>query len=670
MYSSSRRRPRRLVATRFSSKPVLGGGGGGATNKWFSVWTKSWWNQLLSSSHVWSRLVAGSRRLRPTKPLSHTNHHTPKYHYYYYNQVRTHRGSNHNKSPVIQVTRGRRKRVLQAHAFAETTTTSVPSLPLFGTLPEIPFTFSSPYCAHQPLYRRTITFAEYWQRVHTWWNANWAVVLLHVGSICTLIGFTRTDVLELRLFSFLGNVSGLVFQIVQPTVRLVTVAWTTTFASVNGYKMVGIVHERHRGMGVFRQATHEAWYTQYFLPHGVTPRQFATLLQCAHTVHVPKGQVLIRKGQALTHVYLIVQGRTRANVLGRYLSAISFDSNRQPQQTRQASSANTTTTIPPSPTALGDSGAWVGEMAFLEHYWNKTMTITKKPSTATPQPNQPEPTKTTTTMTTNPSTPWSLVWGEWLVPWNRPKPPPPTVQPAWWQSWWFPDTSTSSRQPVDSPKPFSFWRSWFQDATTATHKEHKTEKDPVWFFPLGRQQRPPPPQPQDNDDDKDMEEFAKFMEETMGPMGESVKKPPRPQEGNPGRPSDPPPVTTTSPTTTTTATTTTPTALFSIVAQEDCTVLVWSHEDLERVMAQSTDLRAALTRAMTAAIVGKVIHFTVHTQNQRLPSWSTWLDDWKHSAAATVQVVPPPTAPTTATATTETATSNDASSETTKGISN
>lgn len=32
----------------------------------------------------------------------------------------------------------------------------------------------------------------------------------------------------------------------------------------------------------------------------------------------------------------------------------------------------------------------------------------------------------------------------------------------------------------------------------------------------------------------------------------------------------------------------------------------WSHADMEALMARSTDLRAAMTRAMTAAIVGKV----------------------------------------------------------------
>ena len=49
-------------------------------------------------------------------------------------------------------------------------------------------------------------------------------------------------------------------------------------------------------------------------------------------------------------------------------------------------------------------------------------------------------------------------------------------------------------------------------------------------------------------------------------------------------------------------------------------------------MHSSADLRAGLTRAMTAAIVGKVIQFTMSRSAAIPTSWSAWLDDWKHTA--------------------------------------
>jgi len=46
-------------------------------------------------------------------------------------------------------------------------------------------------------------------------------------------------------------------------------------------------------------------------------------------------------------------------------------------------------------------------------------------------------------------------------------------------------------------------------------------------------------------------------------------------------------------------------SMYTIVAQDDCIVLRWSHADMQSLMEKSTDMRAALTRAMTAAVVGK-----------------------------------------------------------------
>ena len=79
-------------------------------------------------------------------------------------------------------------------------------------------------------------------------------------------------------------------------------------------------------------------------------------------------------------------------------------------------------------------------------------------------------------------------------------------------------------------------------------------------------------------------------------------------------------------------------SLVTIVATDDCTVLRWSHADMEELMATSPDMRSALTRAMTAAIVGKVIHFTVSRAHSSHPTWPSWLGDWTNSDAARIEV--------------------------------
>jgi hypothetical protein len=80
-------------------------------------------------------------------------------------------------------------------------------------------------------------------------------------------------------------------------------------------------------------------------------------------------------------------------------------------------------------------------------------------------------------------------------------------------------------------------------------------------------------------------------------------------------------------------------AIHTIVANtDDCELLCWTHKDLEELMRKSADLRSALTRAMTAAIVGKVVNLTVSRSVGTLPTWSTWLDDWKYSGGAKVNI--------------------------------
>jgi len=76
--------------------------------------------------------------------------------------------------------------------------------------------------------------------------------------------------------------------------------------------------------------------------------------------------------------------------------------------------------------------------------------------------------------------------------------------------------------------------------------------------------------------------------------------------------------------------------IYSIIATEDCTVMSWSHEEMEGLMKSSTDLRSALTRAMSSALVGKVINLTVSRTNNKIP-WLEWLQEWKSKDGTSVK---------------------------------
>lgn len=67
--------------------------------------------------------------------------------------------------------------------------------------------------------------------------------------------------------------------------------------------------------------------------------------------------------------------------------------------------------------------------------------------------------------------------------------------------------------------------------------------------------------------------------------------------------------------------------------------MAWTHEEMEELMKSSTDLRAALTRAMSSALVGKVVNLTISRGNSsgKLP-WLDWVKDWKSKDGTSVEI--------------------------------
>jgi len=318
------------------------------------------------------------------------------------------------------------------------------------------------------------TIESPWKRVGAtawaWLRENSAVLVFNMGSICTLIGFTRSDVLELRVFSATGSVTGVLYHLVQKPLRWPPLLWGMTFAMVNAYKIYEILSERHTSVRL--SLDDEDWYVTHFLSHGLTPRQYEVVRQSAKERRFRKGEIMVRQGERLDHLYLVVQGTTRASALGRFVTAASMTPSSHKRKLG------------------GASGAWIGEMAFLETFGLKEQGF-----------------RTTSVKT---------------VPCTKEETTPKKV---------------------------------VRDQTALVNRRL-----------TGR-------------------------------------------------------------------------ALYTIVATEDCKVLEWDHTKMEELMCRSTDMRAALTRAMTAAIVGKVINFTVSRVNK--PSWADWLGDWKNNSGASIEISEP-----------------------------
>lgn len=411
---------------------------------------------------------------------------------------------------------------------------------------------------------------DWWDRIRQWLRDNGATLILNFGSICTLVGFTRTDVLELRALAVTGSLCATCYHVMLTPMRYPPILWSLTFAAVNSYKIFEIVVERQGAVNLSEEQ--EERYISFFMPHGVTPKQFELIDQRAEILHVKKGTLIIKQHDELKHVYLVVNGSTRASILGRFLTAAS------------------TTPTAHEERVGGASGAWIGEMALLERVWLQEQGKQQQ------QHQQKQKAKSNGNNAT-------------------------TTAAA---------TTASSSSPVQR---------------SATPKASSSDKN----------DRSKPQQQDDNTSIADETSAATKPTETTLSTEEQAQHP----QLKASR------------------------CMYTIVAAEDCLVLRWSHEDMQALMQKSTDMRAALTRAMTAAVVGKgrrhwivflrvcvcvglfrhicnsfryvmvilwrltvqlafslflaVINFTVSRSNAK-GTWSSWLDDWKHNAGAQVQI--------------------------------
>mmetsp|Transcript_19230 Transcript_19230/g.41331 ORF Transcript_19230/g.41331 Transcript_19230/m.41331 type:complete len:550 (-) Transcript_19230:1213-2862(-) len=375
-------------------------------------------------------------------------------------------------------------------------------------------------------------FWDFANQFNAWWKENWAVLVLNLGSIASLVGFTRSDIVELRALSATGSVTSLVYHFSLSPRRIAPIIWSVIFTGVNSFKIYEIMTEREGSVEMTQEQ--ESVYSKFFMPHGVTPRQFETIYNKAEIVHVKKGEHIVEEGQEMISVILVTHGETRAQTgLGmRRLTAASF---KHHEETEDGAANRLAWT----------SGAWIGEIAFLERYWNKQQTKNVNTSAATKTKTQK------------------------------------------------PDKAAPARVAAEIEKQHDETSDAYDTAAmvsastlpiTTTSKPSKTPKTKEEGEALKSKPQALPPR-----------------KRTSGRRQAALH---RSDIVSTGR------------------------SLYNIVAREDSTLMRWKHEDMEAVMATSNDMRGSMTRAMTAAIVGKVINFTVSRRtSQPTNTWSSWLLD-------------------------------------------
>jgi hypothetical protein len=103
---------------------------------------------------------------------------------------------------------------------------------------------------------------EFWQRLIMWLKENFSTLILNFGSVASLIGFTRSDVLELRGLSVTGSLCAVVYHVTIQPFRITPILWSLTFAAVNSFKIFQIMQERKGSVNLTEQEEEMYMYAQ------------------------------------------------------------------------------------------------------------------------------------------------------------------------------------------------------------------------------------------------------------------------------------------------------------------------------------------------------------------------------------------------------------------------
>mmetsp|Transcript_23766 Transcript_23766/g.51694 ORF Transcript_23766/g.51694 Transcript_23766/m.51694 type:complete len:406 (-) Transcript_23766:79-1296(-) len=137
-------------------------------------------------------------------------------------------------------------------------------------------------------------------------------VVMNMGAILSLSGFMMSDVMHLRALSVCGSICGITFNISRKPPQYNAVMWGLVFVSVNVYHLYHLYLERTEDMTF--NSNEMLLYTCHFQDWGVEPWQFKKLVKldgCQFRSY-KKGQVVVRDGQPLDHVLMVVRGEVSA----------------------------------------------------------------------------------------------------------------------------------------------------------------------------------------------------------------------------------------------------------------------------------------------------------------------------------------------------------------------
>jgi CRP-like cAMP-binding protein len=138
------------------------------------------------------------------------------------------------------------------------------------------------------------------------------VILYHLSNALYLVSYTVRDILWLRLITVIAGATLLASMLVKPQPPFPAVAWNLVFLGINLVRIHLLLRER-RPIPLTADQQHLA---KLVFP-SLRPRELVRLLAVGTLVDHPPGATLVRRGQPLDRLFVVVRGTVRVELPGK-----------------------------------------------------------------------------------------------------------------------------------------------------------------------------------------------------------------------------------------------------------------------------------------------------------------------------------------------------------------
>jgi CRP-like cAMP-binding protein len=166
----------------------------------------------------------------------------------------------------------------------------------------------------------------------------------HIANALVLISYAVKEILWLRLVTVVANITALVAMWrADPMPPRAAFVWQAVFFTINFARLVQLIHER-RPVPLPPDAKRLA--TSVF-PH-LRPRELLRLLAIGEVLEHPPGELVIRQGESLAHLAIVIDGTARVKLVegrlielshGAFIGELSYLTGRPPAADVVAASA-------------------------------------------------------------------------------------------------------------------------------------------------------------------------------------------------------------------------------------------------------------------------------------------------------------------------------------------